>query len=228
MAGHVLAGSKVVLLHGLARSSNSMSKMDAALKKAGFTTCNITYPSTKYPVEELTVKYVVPEIRKCVDGEPVNFVTHSMGGIIVRQIRHTLPSFSFGRVVMLGPPNHGSELVDLMKDWWLFRWINGPAGQQLGTAQASLPNRLGPATFEVGVIAGNKPFLEPFRGYIPGPSDGKVSIESAKLDGMKDTIVLPVTHSLMMRNPQVIQESIRFITTGRFTAALSRSILTNG
>ena len=216
-----LAGTTVVLLHGLARSSGSMSKMEAALKSAGFSTCNIGYPSTKYPVDKLAAQFVVPEIRKCVKVDtPISFVTHSMGGIIARQIRRTEPGIQFGRVVMLGPPNHGSELVDNMRGWSLFQWVNGPAGQQLGTEAASFPNGLGPATFDVGIIAGNKPFLEPFKGYITGQSDGKVSLESAKLEGMKDYLVLPVTHSLMMRNQQVIEQTISFLNSGHFTRAV--------
>jgi len=220
ISSQALANTTVVLLHGLARSSGSLSKMDAALREAGFTTCNIGYPSTKYRIEDLAAQFVVPEIRKCITGKgPVSFVTHSMGGIIVRQIRRSEPGIPFGRVVMLGPPNSGSELVDRMRDWSLFRWVNGPAGQQLGTEPGSLPNRLGAATFETGVIAGNKPFLEPFTGYIAGPSDGKVSLASARLAGMKDFLVLPVTHSFMMRDDEVIAQTIGFLKTGHFVRA---------
>lgn len=218
MMGPALAGNTVVLLHGLARSSGSMSKMEVALQKAGFSTCNIDYPSTKFPIEKISAQFVVPEIQKCVSrGTPVSFVTHSMGGIIVRDIRRAEPGMPFGRVVMLGPPNHGSELVDHMQGWSLFQWINGPAGQQLGTGGQSVPNSLGAATFEVGIIAGNKPFLEPFTRFIGAPSDGKVSLESAKLDGMRDYLVMPVTHSLMMRNEQVIAQTVSFLNNGHFT-----------
>ena len=214
------AGNTVVLLHGLARSSRSMSKMETALQAAGFSTWNIGYPSTKYPIDRLAAQFVVPEIRKCSIGSgPISFVTHSMGGILVRQIHRTEPGIQFGRVVMLGPPNHGSELVDHMRGWSLFRWVNGPAGQQLGTEAGSFPNSLGGAHFEVGIIAGNKPFLEPFTSFIGGPSDGKVSLESAKLEGMKDSLTLPVTHALMMRDRQVIEQTIRFLNSGYFVAA---------
>lgn len=217
MMGQAQAGNTVVLLHGLARSSGSMTKMEVALQEAGFTTCNIEYPSTKHSIEKLASQFVIPEIRKCVkERDSVSFVTHSMGAIIVRQIRHSEPGIKFGRVVMLGPPNHGSELVDHMRDCPLFRWINGPAGQQLGTEAGSVPNGLGAATFEAGIIAGNKPFLEPFTGYFAGPSDGKVSLESAKLEGMKDYVMLPITHALMMRNQQVIEQTIRFLKSGNF------------
>lgn len=193
--------------------------MEDRLETAGYRTCNIDYPSTKHPIDVLTRDYVLPRLRECIENgsSPINFVTHSLGGIIVREIRKVAPELPIGRVVMLGPPNHGSEVVDHMRSWVLFRWINGPAGQQLGTGKGSVPNTLGPADFELGVIAGNKPFLEPFKGYIEGPGDGKVSIERAKLEGMEDYIVLPVTHMLMMRNDTVIEQTIEFLQNGKFS-----------
>jgi triacylglycerol lipase len=200
-----------------------MSKLEDALQAAGYTTCNIDYPSTEHAIAELATQFVVPAIQQCRNGssEPISVVTHSMGGIMIRYIAHHLASgeatIPLARVVMLGPPNHGSELVDRMRPWWLFRWVNGPAGQQLGTDAESVPNSLGPAKFEVGIIAGNKPFLEPFKGFIAGPSDGKVSLESTKLEGMTDYLILPVTHSLMMRDSQVIEQVLSFLKTGSFT-----------
>lgn len=212
------AAQPVVLLHGLARSAGSLDKLEARLQQAGYTTCNVDYPSTRYPVETLVREHVLPAIRACVGDAPatVHFVTHSMGGILVRQLRRSVPDLPVGRVVMLGPPNHGSELVDRMGDWRLFRWINGPAGQQLRTGPKGLPAQLGPADFELGIIAGDAPFLEPFTGYIAGPSDGKVSLESARLEGMKGYLVLPVTHSLMMRDPLVIDQAVFFLQHGQF------------
>lgn len=212
---------RVILLHGLARSPASLRKLELALRDAGFATCNLGYPSTRHPVEVLAREHVLPQIRACLGDSgamagPVDFVTHSLGGIIVRQLRASGADLSIGRVVMLGPPNAGSELVDHLRTWWPFRWINGPAGQQLGTEPGSLPNRLGPADFELGIIAGDRPALEPFAGWIDGPSDGKVGVRRARLAGMRDFIVLPVTHALMMRDDRVIAEAITFLRQGHF------------
>ena len=129
-----------------------------------YVTCHIGYPSTKYTIEVLAADYVLPRIRECVktDSESVSFVTHSLGGIIVRYIRKTVPEMNFGRVVMLGPPNHGSELVDNLGGWRIFQWVNGPAGQQLGVKQESVPNKPGAASLEGRSHSRNKTLPYPF------------------------------------------------------------------
>lgn len=211
----------VVLLHGLARSSRSMAKLEGHLDKQGYQVLNIGYPSTNHKVETLAADYVLPAIKTGL-GEykgSVNFVGHSMGGIIVRHMA-TLPAedlgFEFGRVVMLGPPNNGSELVDKLGDWWLFEKINGPAGMQLGTKDADMPKTLGKPAFDVGVIAGDRSMNLILSMLIPGEDDGKVSIESAKLDGMKDFKIMPATHTFMMRKRSVMDEVVYFLAHGSF------------
>lgn len=214
------AAGTVVLLHGLARSARSMRRMGGALTEAGYEVCNVDYPSTSLPIESLAEQHVLPAIRECVaaPAAPLHFVTHSMGGIIVRYIA-TLPDApAIGRVVMLGPPNRGSEVVDRIGDWSAFDWLNGPAGQQLGTAPDSLPNRLGVAPFPVGIIAGRHTINWINSAMIPGSDDGKVAVNRARLAGMADFIVLPVTHPLMMRDGTVIAETLHFLRHGRFGA----------
>ena len=219
----------VVLLHGLARRSGSMSKLGAVLSGAGFRVCNLHYPSTRHPIEVLAREHLLPVIRACrtnpAGGEdgPVHAVTHSMGGILLRELAARDPSIRFERVVMLGPPNHGSEIVDRLGQTSLFRWINGPAGTQLGTGSGSVPKRLGPAPFEVGIIAGDRPVFEPFRWLVSAPSDGKVSVASTRLFGMRDHIVLPVNHMGMMRDPMVIAQTLHFLREGRFQRAAEQS-----
>jgi hypothetical protein len=195
-----------------------MHRLEAALQAAGYRVCNIAYPSRQHSVASLAAGHVAPGIARCVpeSAEPVNFVTHSLGGIIVRQLAATGAVRRFGRVVMLGPPNQGSEVVDPLGTWGLFQAINGPAGAELGTTPGSLPLKLGPAPFEVGIIAGSRSINWILSSIIPGEDDGKVSVQRAKLEGMRDFIVVPASHPFLMKDEDAIRQTIRFLSCGSF------------
>ncbi len=117
---------------------------------------------------------------------------------------------------MLSPPNKGSEVVDTLGETWLFELVNGPAGKELGTDRSSMPLTLGAADFEVGIITGSRSVNLILSLMIEGRDDGKVSIENAKLNGMKDFMVLPSTHPFIMKNKTVIEQTIYFLHHGVF------------
>jgi pimeloyl-ACP methyl ester carboxylesterase len=218
-SGPALAADCVVLLHGLARSAISMNPMQRALIAEGFETANIDYASREHTVEELA-EIVIPQgmeaCRAKDDVGHIHFVTHSLGGILLRQYLSLHPIPDLGRVVMLGPPNQGSVAVDELRDVPGFDWLNGPAGLQLGKGEDSVPLKLGPATFELGVIAGNRTIDPITSSVLENPDDGRVSVADTRLDGMADFVVVEHSHAFMMRMRRPIELTIRFLNSGSF------------
>ena len=210
----------VILLHGLARTRRSMRSMAAFLGHYGYRVVNVGYPSCRYPIETLAQGAIPPAIAalRRQQAEPIHFVTHSMGAILLRAFLASEPLPGLGRTVMLCPPNQGSELVDYLSRFAWFRKLFGPAGCQLGTGPDQLPARLGPATFPVGILTGDRPSVG-LAHFFPGPSDGKVSVARAQLTGMGDFLVLPYGHSLIMRHRKVEEQVAAFLADGRFRRA---------
>jgi hypothetical protein len=195
-----------------------MKKLEMALLEKGYSVHNVSYASTRKTIEQLAEEAIGPALKLCPADRKLHFVTHSLGGILVRQylLRHEIDNL--GRVVMLGPPNKGSEVVDKLRNFPGFHFINGDAGLELGTGEGSVPNQLGAANFDLGIIAGTRSINLILSRMIAGVDDGKVSVESTKLEGMHDHLELEVTHPFMMRNNKVIEQVIHYLETGRFSA----------
>jgi pimeloyl-ACP methyl ester carboxylesterase len=211
----------VILLHGLARTSRSMAQLASAFTARGYRVANVDYPSREHRIEALAEIALSEGLRVCqaaTHGQ-IHFVTHSLGGIILRYYlaQHRIPNL--GRVVMLAPPNRGSEVVDSFGQLPGFELLNGPAGAQLGTDADSIPLRLGPVDYPVGVIAGTRSINPLLSTALPDPDDGKVSVARAKVEGMTDFIELPISHPFIMQRAAAIAQAVAFIETGAFVRA---------
>ena len=213
----------VVVVHGLCRSSASMRRMATALAAGGYVVENLDYPSRHAGIQHLSDEVIGAAMRspRLAGCQRVHFVTHSLGGILVRCYFSRHRDARLGRVVMLGPPNQGSEVVDALKDWRIFQLLNGPAGGELGTDPASVPRQLGPVSFELGVIAGDRSVNWINSWLIPGRDDGKVSVASTRVAGMRDHLVVHATHPFLMDHRQVIAATLRFLATGAFAGSQS-------
>ena len=206
----------VILLHGLIRNAGSMGKIESALQAANYHVVNLGYPSREHDIETLAEQHLPGMIEQCLNNEPIHFVTHSMGGILVRQYLSLHPLPGLGKVVMLSPPNQGSEVVDHLG--WLppIQWLNGPAGQQLGTDPESIPKRLPDADFDLGIITGDASINLFLSWLIPGADDGKVSVASAQLEGARDFLVMPYSHPFIMKRTAVIEQILYYLEHGQF------------
>ena len=208
----------VIVLHGLGRTRRSMRTMEKALTQRGYRVFNIGYPSTTKAIPDLAAELHV-QVQHCCHTNQTHFVTHSLGGILVRSYLTHYPLDNLGRVVMLSPPNKGSELVDVLGKVGAFTFILGPASGQLSTQPSGIPNQLnqrGPVDFELGVITGNRSFNPLTSWLIPGPDDGRVSVNSAQVAGMADFLVVPRTHTFIMSSQTVIEQTVNFLRTGKF------------
>jgi predicted alpha/beta hydrolase family esterase len=218
-AQEVKSDECVFLVHGLGRTKNSMMIMKHHLEKEGYRVVSFSYDSRHMSVDSAVGKLdaaVSNELHKASPPSKINFVTHSLGGILTRKVFELEAHERLGRVVMLSPPNHGSELPDKMGWIGLYRYVTGPAGMELGTDADSYPSKLGAVNFELGVIIGDRSLNPLYSCFIPGEDDGKVSIESAKVDGMSDFLVMHTSHTWIMNRKSVRRQVVHFLRNGYF------------
>jgi pimeloyl-ACP methyl ester carboxylesterase len=209
----------VVLLHGIAVGAWSLKKLERALQRRGFATLNLGYASRKKPLEALAedIHGPIADFASRLDG-PIHFVGHSMGGLLARVYVARYRPAHLGRVVLLGTPNGGSEIADLLQQSRAYRWFFGPAGLQLTTRPESAIAQLPALDYPVGIVAGNLSLYPISSLILPRPNDGRVSVESAKLADMADHIIVRASHAGLTRHRAAIGQTIAFLREGRFAA----------
>jgi triacylglycerol lipase len=214
----------VVLIHGLNRSWRAMEPMAEALRAAGYSIANVDYPSQAGSIEILAPMAVETGLSECrsAGAKRVHFVTHSIGGILLRYSHQSSPIPDLGRVVMLAPPNQGSEVIDVTRDWPSSELFAGEAGLQLGTDPDSIPRQLAPVDFELGVIAGTGSINFVMSAMLPTPNDGKVSVESTRVDGMDDFLIVENSHRYITESDEVIRNTKSFLRDGSFVDSVAQ------
>ena len=211
-----MPSESVILLHGIFRTRLSMRGLAGFLERANFHSEAITYPSTRYALGELAA-IIHPQVQAAAArGRRIHFVGHSMGGLLIRAYIHAHRPENLGRVVMLGTPNRGSEVADFLQGMKPYQWLYGAAGQQLVTKQEPFAAMLGRVDYDLGIIAGDRS-LAPVSSYIIGKAnDGKVSVESTKLEGMKAHLVVPCSHTFLPSQQNVWRQAAHFLRHGQF------------
>jgi len=228
------AREKVIILHGLGRSPRSMNKINRELDIVGYETLNIGYPSHFLTFEEILKKLIQtikPRVKESTQqDQTVHFVGHSFGGILIRGLLANknlwLPenskSLTSSRCVMIGTPNKGTSIANFMVSHFLLKHLTPKVSKELAL-NSELLQKLPEPIIETGIIAGNKAFtpLVPVTWFYKkasanAPGDGIVEISSTQCSVMSDFIVMPLHHSFMMWDSQLIKQSIHFLENGHF------------
>lgn len=201
--GQVVADQEwVILLHGLFATRRSMRKLARRIAKAGYAVLNWGYP-TLWRSTESHVQRLLPELYRLQADERVrtiHFVTHSMGGILVRSALHELEIPKVQRLVMLAPPNRGSHLTRVSLG--PFAWCC-PAIADLSESPDSLPNRLKISSqIEIGIIA--------------AAYDLVVPVLNTQLPNQRDHCIVPTSHFSLPQQESTVRHVLSFLQTGMF------------
>ena len=212
------AGKKVtVLIHGLGETPMVLAPVALALRQQGHWVESIAYPSTLKPAQVLADEYIAPLLSRFNMFDQLNFVTHSLGGVLLHYALQRRRPANLGRVVMTGPGLRGSEALEVYRRSFAFRMLYGPAAYQSGTGPDAFTTYLPKsADYELGVISGCLSSDLLANTFIPWPHDGKISVRRTRIDGMKDHIVLPLSHDFLSNDPLAVYQIMNFLNDGRF------------
>lgn len=208
----------VVLLHGIGMQGYVMARLASALRTEGYRVANVSYPSRAMSFEQLAGEYLPDQLltHDIARAPQVHFVTHSLGSLLVRKLIQDQRPSNLGRVVMIGPPNQGSLAAEQARQNELLRTYLGENLERLGTDEKAIVRTLGPADFDLGIIAGEVPINPIFGKALAGKNDGAVTVESARLEGMRDFLVVPYSHTVMLWRSEVVAQTLAYLKDGKF------------
>jgi pimeloyl-ACP methyl ester carboxylesterase len=216
----------VLMVHGIARSTGTFSKMKQELQVAGYDAVAISYPSTRRSIEDhaLALKHLLTRLE---GTEMVSFVTHSMGGIVLRHVlagdQAWRQSVLLGSVIMIAPPNQGSAVARVLKDVPYYKTIYGTPGQQLvPDAVTDMPV---PLDVEMTIIAGGNKDGEGFNPFLDGDDDGTVKVSETVLDGTNQLFIVSDIHGTISNHPDTIDATLNVLKVGKL--ATSANVSTN-
>lgn len=205
-------GELVVLLHGLWRSLWAMDPIARHLHNEGFHTVNLPYPSFRQGLDQIT-ENIYQELILHSKGGPIHFVTHSLGGIVLRKLLHELPREQTGRIVMLAPPNQGCEIIDWLDGYKPLKSLLGPAGHALHRGKVDVP--IIDITTDTAVIMGQRCAIPFFKRLLEPNNDGIVSVDSGKMEGINEFHVVDSDHTFITTEPEVMKIATQFIQRGQ-------------
>ena len=207
----------VAVLHGIFQPAFTMIPFCRHLEKQGYSVLNVDYPSTSHPISALA-EYVAESVyghAASVDGR-LHLVGYSMGGLVIRALLRDVLPVNLGRVVMIGTPNHGSEVADFLRSFFPYRYLYGPAGQQLVTDQTAFADIFSNDLYDLGIIAGDVSINPIVNRIIGKPSDGRVSVDSTRLACAADHVTVPTPHAFLPHSRSVWRQTASFLRDGKF------------
>jgi pimeloyl-ACP methyl ester carboxylesterase len=203
------AREAVVVLHGLWMNRFAMHYLVHALGRAGLRACAMGYRSASETLDQ-HVAHLGRRVA-AVDAETVHLAGHSFGGLVILRYLQRAPDARVRRAVLLGAPVSGCLMAERLGRKAAFL-----LGGSASAWQPPFDTRLAPR-FEVGVIAGTRPFgLGRLLVRLPHPSDGVVRLEETRFEGMRDHLTLALSHSAMLISSQVARQTAAFLRDGRF------------
>lgn len=208
----------VLLIHGLGRSKDSLARLERALQDAGYEAVAISYPSTRRSLVEHGDQ-LDQLLNGLEDVDTVSFVTHSLGGLLLRQALARDSAWrtriALGRAVMLAPPNQGAAIADAMQGFSPYHLVFGRAGRDVTSEVAA---KLPSPPLPVGIIAGGLGDGDGHNPLLDGDDDGVVRVAETHLPDEADFLLVDSLHTFIMDAPEVIAAVQSFLRTGRFAS----------